>query len=160
MSLDALHGVMLAITVWIVTLELTPRVLNDFFARKLCHAGCGLGMLFLDSARLDCQAFVWAISAGSILMTWNMSPLPPFRFARPRDVGITVYLLLVSGWFAVQLPPRILGGNQRLNPGPRAIDTLPNAVRVGSATCQPRSSSPTRLGPSWASSARSALARN
>ena len=42
------------------------------------------------------------------MMTWDLSPLPPFRFARPKDVGITVYLLLVSAWFFMQLPSSVL----------------------------------------------------
>lgn len=105
---DSATAVMIAIGVWIVFLELSPSLLSDFLARKLCHAGCGLGMMLLDSTRIDCRVFVWAVAASSILMTWNMSPLPPFRFARPRDVGITVYLSLVSLWFAWELPPTVL----------------------------------------------------
>lgn len=107
--MDAQVLVMSAIALWVIFLAYpSVGVLNDFYARKLCHAGCGLGMMLLDSKRLDCRLFVWAVAASSIAMTWNLSPLPPFRFARPKDVGITVYLMLVSVWFYAQLQPLIL----------------------------------------------------
>ena len=102
------HAVMIAIVSWIVVLELATPIFSTFAARKLCHAGCGLGIMCLDSQYLISRYFVWAIAAGSILMTWNLSPLPPFRFSRERDVGITLYLLLVSTWFALQLPALLL----------------------------------------------------
>jgi len=106
MELNA-YTTMACIVVWIVALELaTP--LSQFAARKLCHAGCGLGIMLLDSTHAHSRFFVWAVAAGSIAMTWNLSPLPPFRFSRPRDVGITVYLLLVSLWFFLQMPSSIL----------------------------------------------------
>ena len=100
---------MLCIVLWIVVLELAPRrILSDFLARKLCHSGCGLGMMLLDSTSLHARLFVWSVAASSIAMTWNLSPLPPFRFSREKDVGITVYLLLVSGWFYLEMPILIL----------------------------------------------------
>lgn len=100
---------MATIGLWVLFLAYASQgLLSDFHARKLCHAGCGLGMMLLDSTRLDARLFVWSVAASSIAMTWNLSPLPPFRFARPRDVGITVYLILVSCWFYAKLPPTIL----------------------------------------------------
>ena len=48
------------------------------------------------------------MAVSSIAMTWDLSPLPPFRFSRPRDVGVTLYLLLVASWFAMQLPIQVL----------------------------------------------------
>ena len=48
------------------------------------------------------------VAAVSITMTWEISPLPAFRFSRPKDKGVTIYLLLVSIWFYLQLPPMIL----------------------------------------------------
>ena len=98
--------IMLSIVVWIVILELGP--LNNFVARKLCHSGCGLGIMLLNSTSLPAKVFVWLVAGSSIAMTWNLSPLPPFRFSRPRDVGITVYLGLVSAWFFLELPPTVL----------------------------------------------------
>jgi dolichol kinase len=98
--------IMLSIVIWIVVLELGP--LNNFVARKLCHAGCGLGIMLLNSRSLPARVFVWLVAGSSIAMTWNLSPLPPFRFSRPRDVGITVYLCLVSAWLFLELPPSVL----------------------------------------------------
>jgi len=100
--------IMIAIAVWIIALELATPKLSDFAARKLCHAGCGAGMMLLDPTQLAARVFVWCVAASSIAMTWGLSPLPPFRFSRPRDIGVTAYLTLVSGWFALQLPPTIL----------------------------------------------------
>ena len=99
---------MCCIVCWIIFLELTPSLLSTFASRKLCHAGCGLGIMLLDSTHAHSRLFVWAVAASSIAMTWNLSPLPPFRFSRPKDVGITAYLLLVSVWFALQMSSSIL----------------------------------------------------
>ena len=45
--------VMGGIVLWIVFLEYVSRgFLPDFHARKLCHAGCGLGIMMLDSHHL------------------------------------------------------------------------------------------------------------
>jgi hypothetical protein len=104
---DNPHAIMGTLVGWIVLLEIaTP--LSPFAARKLCHAGCGLGIMLLDSTEYSSRLFVWAVAGGSIAMTWNLSPLPAFRFSRECDVGITVYLLLVSTWFWLQLPASIL----------------------------------------------------
>mmetsp|Transcript_30359 Transcript_30359/g.66581 ORF Transcript_30359/g.66581 Transcript_30359/m.66581 type:complete len:240 (-) Transcript_30359:54-773(-) len=94
---------------WILALEhgLRQRV-SPFVARKLCHAGCGLGIMLMDSSQLRARLFIWAVAASSIAITWNLAPIPAFRFARPRDVGVTTYLLLVSVWFYMQLPAQIL----------------------------------------------------
>lgn len=103
------HAVMTLITLWIGFLEWgSKRLLSNFAARKLCHAGCGVGFMFLDAAQPECRIFVWAVAASSIALTWDLLPLPPFRFASPRDVGVTVYLGLVSAWFYLQLPASIL----------------------------------------------------
>ena len=104
---DNPHSIMIALVAWIMMLELaTP--LSPFAARKLCHAGCGLGIMLLDSTDYGSRLFVWTVAFGSIAMTWNLSPLPAFRFSREKDVGITVYLLLVSAWFWLQLPAPML----------------------------------------------------
>ncbi|KAL1519045.1 hypothetical protein AB1Y20_003313 [Prymnesium parvum] len=107
------EDIMLAIVCWIVFLELSARSrphcdATAFATRKLCHAGCGLGIMQLDPHQLAQRVFVWAIAASSILMTWGLSPVPRFRFARPDDVGVTAYLCLVSAWFYLRLPPAIL----------------------------------------------------
>ena len=133
--MDTQAMVMTAIALWVVFLAYPSRVfINDFYARKLCHSGCGLGMMMLDSKRLECRLFVWSVAGSSIAMTWNMSPLPPFRFARPKDVGITAYLILVSAWFFLQLPAPILaplffadpaGAVVRRTPSPNAEEPSP-----------------------------------
>ena len=65
--------------------------------------------MLLDSTLPSNKHFVYLVSLSSILMTWNLLPLlPPFRFSRPNDVGITAYLLLVSLWFSLSLPPSLL----------------------------------------------------
>ncbi|KAJ1463184.1 hypothetical protein M885DRAFT_556897 [Pelagophyceae sp. CCMP2097] len=105
--MEAQHLVMVCILVWIVLLE-KVLPLSNFAARKLCHAGCGLGMLLLDSETIEARIFVAILAASSIAMVWGVTPLPPFRFAQMGDVGVTVYLLLVSAWFAIQQPPLLL----------------------------------------------------
>ena len=100
---------MALITLWIGFLEWgSRRLLSNFAARKLCHAGCGMGFMLLDAAKPECRSFVWAVAASSVALTWDLLPLPPFRFASPRDVGVTVYLALISAWFYLQLPATIL----------------------------------------------------
>ena len=94
---------MALITLWIGFLEWgSRRLLSNFAARKLCHAGCGMGFMLLDAAKPECRSFVWAVAASSVALTWDLLPLPPFRFASPRDVGVTVYLALISAWFYLQ----------------------------------------------------------
>eukprot|EP00928_Gymnodinium_smaydae_P029180 TRINITY_DN22050_c0_g2_i3.p2 TRINITY_DN22050_c0_g2~~TRINITY_DN22050_c0_g2_i3.p2 ORF type:complete len:280 (-),score=39.85 TRINITY_DN22050_c0_g2_i3:999-1802(-) len=108
-GVDAQYLVMVATGLWICFLEFVPCATSEFVARKLCHAGCGLAMLALDSRQLPARIFVWTVAAASISMTWGLSPLPPFRFAKEaRDIGVTIYLLIVSLWFALQLPPLVL----------------------------------------------------
>ena len=84
------HGLMLAVLVWIIFLELATPLLSDFAARKLCHAGCGFLMMLLDPADTPSRWFVWSVAAGSIAMTWNLTPLPAFRFARAHRIAVTV----------------------------------------------------------------------
>jgi hypothetical protein len=103
------HALMVTVLVYIVFLEYVSRpVLSNFASRKLCHSGCGGMMMMLNPTRLDARCFVWAVAVSSIAMTWNLSPLPAFRFSRPHDVGVTAYLLLVSAWFYLRLPVTIL----------------------------------------------------
>lgn len=109
---------MLGVIVWIFFLEVCTRsLLSDFAARKLCHSGCGLLMLNLDPRSLASRIFVWAVASSSILMIWDMSLFPAFRFSRHKDVGITVYLLLVSLWFYLQWPIIVLAPVFFADPG-------------------------------------------
>ena len=91
------YAIMGAIVAWIIFVEVASGVLNTFAARKLCHAGCGFGIMFLDPSSAHACYFVWLVAISSVAMTWDLLPLPPFRFSRPADVGITVYLSLVAG---------------------------------------------------------------
>ena len=127
---------MALITLWIGFLEWgSRRLLSNFAARKLCHAGCGMGFTLLDAAKPECRSFVWAVAASSVALTWDLLPLPPFRFASPRDVGVTVYLALISAWFYLQLPATILAPLFFADPagavvGKWASRTLPANPRV------------------------------
>lgn len=64
--------------------------------------------MLLDPEQLVHRVFVWSIAVSSIAMTWQLTPIPCFRFAKPRDVGVTAYLCLVSAWYYFRLPPPIL----------------------------------------------------
>ena len=58
---------MALITLWIGFLEWgSRRLLSNFAARKLCHAGCGMGFMLLDAAKPECRSFVWAVAASSV----------------------------------------------------------------------------------------------
>jgi hypothetical protein len=65
-------------------------------------------MLLEPNSQLD-STFVYLVAVASIVMTWEVLPfLPSFRFGRSKDVGITIYLSLVSLWFYLSLSPTIL----------------------------------------------------
>lgn len=94
-------------TVMLLILELLPKLLSTFAARKICHAGTGLLMLMLDPDTAAARAAVWLIAVSSIAMTWNVTKalgIPPFRFGAEKDIGITIYLLIVIFWFYLELP--------------------------------------------------------
>ena len=135
-SMPSDAAIMALITLWIGFLEWgSRRLLSNFAARKLCHAGCGMGFLQLDAAKPECRSFVWAVAVSSVALTWDLLPLPPFRFANPRDVGVTVYLALISAWFYLQLPATILAPLFFADPagavvGKWASRTLPANPRV------------------------------
>merc|ERR1719188_2317146 len=61
----------------------------------------------LDSRQAESRAAVWSSAVLGAAMTWNLLQgvgIPRFRFAREYDVGMTVYLVLVSVWFFAALP--------------------------------------------------------
>ena len=62
--------------------SVTLRVKGPYYGTKVLSLSLRLG---LSLSR-------WAVAASSIALTWDLLPLPPFRFASPRDVGVTVYL--------------------------------------------------------------------
>ena len=67
-------------------------------------------MMLLDCSIPLCRFFIYSVAVVSLVINWEVFPqvLPNFWFGRPRDIGITVYLLLVSGWVAGGLSLRIL----------------------------------------------------
>eukprot|EP00397_Hematodinium_sp_SG-2012_P028720 GEMP01030264.1.p1 GENE.GEMP01030264.1~~GEMP01030264.1.p1 ORF type:complete len:216 (+),score=17.48 GEMP01030264.1:130-777(+) len=83
------------------------HALRAFAARKMCHAGTGLLIMRLDSRNLIARCYVYMIVCASLAMTWELG-LPAFRFGKPRDKGISIYLLLVCFWFYNQLPVSLL----------------------------------------------------
>jgi hypothetical protein len=98
-------------TFLLIFLQLGDKVLpSNFAARKICHAGSGFLMLFLDSRDFIARWFVYSVVASSLLMTWRLLPpcIPEFRFGDPYDAGISAYLLIVGGWFYLQHPVRAL----------------------------------------------------
>lgn len=86
-----------------------PDCISNFHARKLTHAGTGLLLLQLDSRDPLIRWFVYAVGTGAMLVTWELVPkIKPFRFQRPRDVGMTVYMIVAMFWFYNELPIRVL----------------------------------------------------
>jgi hypothetical protein len=95
-------------TVLLLFLECLPSVTSQFAARKICHSVSGLLFMTLDSATPDGRGAMFLIGMSSILMTWNITlavGIKPFRFGATKDIGITVYLILVMLWFFGELPP-------------------------------------------------------
>jgi len=63
LGLEGVYFDIIAVSVWIPFLELSSDLLPNFVARKLCHAGCGFGMLLLDSTDQRSRLFVYFVSA-------------------------------------------------------------------------------------------------
>eukprot|EP00448_Togula_jolla_P000724 CAMPEP_0170601824 /NCGR_PEP_ID=MMETSP0224-20130122/18063_1 /TAXON_ID=285029 /ORGANISM="Togula jolla, Strain CCCM 725" /LENGTH=282 /DNA_ID=CAMNT_0010926621 /DNA_START=66 /DNA_END=910 /DNA_ORIENTATION=- len=99
-------------TILLLVLELTPESkLSTFVARKICHSGTGLLMLTLSPEDHSAMPAVLLIVVSSLAMTWNLTKpvgIPPFRFGAEKDVGITIYLVLVMSWFQAGLAPAAL----------------------------------------------------
>ena len=91
-------------------LQYGPRHLSAFAARKSCHMLSGACMILIGSEEPICRYFVYAVTVVSLAMTWEVFPraLPPLWFGAAKDVGITVYLLVVCLWFYMQLPVSVL----------------------------------------------------
>ena len=92
-------------------LMLDKKNLTPFAARKLCHAGSGIVMMFLNCDVLLCRIFIYLSSMVSLVMNWEVFPsiFPNFWFGTARDKGITLFLVLVSLWVYLGLPLRVLG---------------------------------------------------
>jgi hypothetical protein len=52
--------------------------------------------------------FVYGVAASSLLMVWQLGINFKFRYANTRDVGISVYLVLVVVFFYHQIPLEII----------------------------------------------------
>ena len=83
---------------------------SNFLARKICHAGSGFLMLYLDSTDVVARLFVYSVVLTSLALTWKLVPswVPLLRFGDEYDAGITIYLLLVAAWFFCQQPSMAL----------------------------------------------------
>ena len=97
-------------TIFILWLLVDKKHLSPFAARKLCHAGSGLIMMMLNCDVTLPRFFIYAVVIISLSMNWQVFPslLPNFWFGEPKDIGITLYLIIVAGWVYVKLPLRIL----------------------------------------------------
>jgi len=90
-------------------LEKSSKCVTNFQARKCCHAGTGLMLLQFDSRTAQSRALVYVIGLFSLGMTWEVIPgIPPFRFGKSRDIGMTVYLVVATVWFFLELPIVVL----------------------------------------------------
>lgn len=83
------------------------RNVTNFISRKLMHVCSGYMMLHLDEDDPLARYFVYAVCASSLGMVWGLIPYS-LRFAERRDVGITVYLLLVGAFFYLRWPVDVL----------------------------------------------------
>ncbi|CAD7961987.1 unnamed protein product [Amoebophrya sp. A25] len=76
--------------------------------RTLAFTASGLMMLFLDPADPLARYFVYAVVVSSLMMVWELGAPFKFRYAQTRDVGITVYLIIVAIFFYLQTPLSII----------------------------------------------------
>mmetsp|Transcript_17273 Transcript_17273/g.51951 ORF Transcript_17273/g.51951 Transcript_17273/m.51951 type:complete len:246 (+) Transcript_17273:92-829(+) len=90
-------------------LEKSTACLSNFQARKMCHAGSGLLLLQLDSRDAQARWFVYLVGTSALVLTWELIPkIPPFRFGKARDIGMTVYMTVAMIWFYMQMPIHVL----------------------------------------------------
>jgi len=103
-------GLMLFEIFFIVYLMIDKKNLAPFVARKLCHSVSGCMMMLLNCNALASRLFIYSVAGVSLVMTWELAPsiIPNFWFAASRDVGITVYLILVALWVYWGFSLRIL----------------------------------------------------
>ena len=82
--------------------------LSPFLARKLCHAGSGLMMLQLDPEDWLARWFVYSVALVSLMMVWEVGVPFQFRYSKRKDVGMTVYLVIVTVFFYLKMPLSII----------------------------------------------------
>ena len=83
------------------------RPISPFLARKLCHVGSGIMMLQLDPSDYLARWFVYAVAISSLMMVWEVIPFQ-FRYSRSKDIGISMYLVIVVMFFYTQMPLHII----------------------------------------------------
>ena len=100
-------------TTQVICLEITLLAIcefapiSPFLSRKLCHCGSGILMLQLNAADPLARWFVYSVVVSSLAMVWEMLPYQ-FRYSERRDVGISIYLVIVFSFFYFQLPLHIV----------------------------------------------------
>ena len=82
--------------------------LSNFGARKLCHSFSGFMMLHLNSDDPLARYFVYSVAVSSLVMVWEIGINFRFRYAKPRDVGISVYLIIVVLFFYHRIPLEVI----------------------------------------------------
>ena len=82
--------------------------LSNFGARKLCHSFSGFMMLHLNSDDPIARYFVYSVAVSSLVMVWEIGINFRFRYAKPRDVGISVYLIIVVLFFYHRIPLEVI----------------------------------------------------
>ena len=70
----------------------------------MCHAFSGVMMLHLDMTDWMARYFVYSVAGSSLIMVWQIGTTYKFRFSSTRDIGISVYLIIVTLFFFTQTP--------------------------------------------------------
>ncbi|KAF4672586.1 hypothetical protein FOL47_000337 [Perkinsus chesapeaki] len=109
LPVNACFAVMAIEGLFLILLQFDTKHISLFAARKLCHSGSGLSMLFLTSHLLVNRLYIYGVVALSLTMTWSLIPgIPNWRFGAYEDPGITIYLLIVGFWYFMELPIAVL----------------------------------------------------
>lgn len=82
--------------------------ISQFLARKICHAFSGVMMLHLDMEDWMARYFVYSVVASTLVMVWQVGVNFNFRFSTTRDIGVSVYLGIVTCFFYTQTPLEII----------------------------------------------------
>ena len=64
-------------------------------------------MLQLDQNDKLARWFVYCVAVSSLMMVWEVIPFQ-FRYSKEKDVGISIYLMIVTIFFYAQLPLNII----------------------------------------------------
>jgi len=65
-------------------------------------------MLHLNPADPLARWFVYSVALSSLVMVWEIGVNYKFRYSKVRDVGISVYLIIVVVFFYNQIPLEII----------------------------------------------------